>query len=375
MTLKKTDHVNRTLLGPDQTASRSAMASFERAVALQNATQTQTLRLALEPTEAIRQLLKALDLTTATSEALKKYQDGVNSQLRHARAASHSITTKFALQLESMMAATHSTAKFMEGVKAQRAALDAMRVTSPTVAAHFGDLARQHTFITILKQVDRWDRPYSESIKSFAHYKEPPSLAAFRSLSESLARVTRQANLEGSEGFLADDAVLHERVASALHAITVEAEAQPSLQAAVDQIIAAIEATKEPVLQKFLWFVLLPLLLLLVGACITPVTDFYIKQHLESASKQGAIKIVKEAAREALGDVSLLRDYRFVAAQRLDVRSAPGARAPALGQLRFGQVVQILQRNGDFTLVSWRNAETRAELQGWVFSRYLKRFD
>ena len=84
---------------------------------------------------------------------------------------------------------------------------------------------------------------------------------------------------------------------------------------------------------------------------------------------------MKEAAREAVGDVRILSDFRFVSAQSLAMKNGPKARAPVVGQLRFGQTVRVLERERDFTLVVWRSEDGKVELQGWVFSRYLKRFN
>ena len=145
-------------------------------------------------------------------------------------------------------------------------------------------------------------------------------------------------------------------------------------QEAVDQIVRAIEATQEPQHRWILVAIYFPLLLLFVSPFWNSYVDFHMKKHLEGAPTQAANKQVKEAAREAVGDLRLLRDYRFVSAQSLAVRSEPKARGQALGQLRLGQTVHVLGKEGDFTLVVWKSEDGNSELKGWVFSRYLKRF-
>lgn len=277
------------------------------------------------------------------------------------------------------MAAANPAAQLLANFQAKSAVLDSVLGPSRLSAKYFQDLAGSNTIKTLMEQANRgWRAPYEELFKSLEHYKEPSSFAAFRSLAESLSKASRAAGFDQLNVDLTDaqvDPALRQRASDILHAIAGEAEGQPTLQHAVDQIIGAIEANKEPVVQKYLWLILVPFLLLLLNVFLAPIADFHIKKHLEASSKQEATKMVKEAAREAIGDVRLLTKYRFVTAQQLTVRSAAGARSPAIGQLRFGQLVQVLEKGRDFTLIAWQSEDGKAELHGWVFSRYLKRFN
>ena len=377
MNSKITDTALQTLLGTDQTALHAA-SSFGRTASLQFEAQREALRLAMEPTDSLRRYLRDLNLVSPLGDTLTRYNELTRGPLWHAQEAARSFTAGFAQQLESMRAALLPATQVLEKFSAHRETFDAMQASSNFASQNIRDLLGKHPGEAIFKQAETLGRSYNELLRSFEQFKEPASLAALRTFSESIAHAANHAGLDGLDFGLGDveaDSDLHQRAANAIQAITIDAEAQPSLQAAVDRIITAIEATKEPVLQKLLWFVLLPFLFLLFSACLNPVADFYIKQHLEEKSKQGATKAVKEVARETFGNVSVLRDYRFIGARRLIVRSAPGARAPEIGHLRFGQLVQILQRSGDFTLIAWRSTDSDAEIQGWVFSRYLKRFD
>lgn len=57
------------------------------------------------------------------------------------------------------------------------------------------------------------------------------------------------------------------------------------------------------------------------------------------------------------------------------MNSAPWAKAPVAGQLRFGQIVRVLVKERDFSHVVWRSEDGKVELQGGVFSLYLKRLN
>lgn len=63
-----------------------------------------------------------------------------------------------------------------------------------------------------------------------------------------------------------------------------------------------------------------------------------------------------------------------MSARQLAVRTNPKANAPALGVLHLGSLVRLVRRQGAFALVTWRHPESGAEIQGWVFARYLKKF-
>lgn len=91
-------------------------------------------------------------------------------------------------------------------------------------------------------------------------------------------------------------------------------------------------------------------------------------------SPQVARKTVQELARTAVGSPQLLAEYRYVSATLLIVRQNPKARSPEVGRLSFGKAVLLLKKEKGFALILWTDAESGAEIQGWVFSRYLGRF-
>ncbi len=73
-------------------------------------------------------------------------------------------------------------------------------------------------------------------------------------------------------------------------------------------------------------------------------------------------------------DLGELREYRFTTASELHVRVAGKRSAAILDSLPMGKTVRALQRDRDWTEIEY---ETRVDGKktGWVFSRYLRRFD
>ena len=92
-------------------------------------------------------------------------------------------------------------------------------------------------------------------------------------------------------------------------------------------------------------------------------------------SPQAAKKNVQENARFAVGSLELLDEYRFVSTTVLIVRQNPGALSPEIGRLSFSKPVRLLKRDKAFALVLWSDKDSGAEIQGWVFARYLEKFN
>jgi len=173
------------------------------------------------------------------------------------------------------------------------------------------------------------------------------------------------------------------QAAAAFEQLVQGAGNEATIVGLLTKILSAIQAQQDSRLQKWLWLFVYPLLLALVMSAINPYSDFQVKRFLERThfpqeSPQESTKVVKQEARRAVDDICQLSGFRFVnigSGKTLAVRSAAGARASVVGQLRFGQAVYVVEKSKDFTLVEWRSEDGSAVLRGWVFSRYLQRFN
>ncbi len=150
--------------------------------------------------------------------------------------------------------------------------------------------------------------------------------------------------------------------------------AEPTLKEAVDQIIATIEAQQHPAVRFLLWLYFKKMMELLIAGAIGVVMSQYAPNVL-GQSPQADTKAVKEIARQAIGAPELLMEYRYVSAKVVIVRQNPKARSPELARLAFGKPVKLLKKERGFALVAWSDKEAGVEIQGWVFSRYLAKFN
>lgn len=343
------------------------------------------------PDTLVQSLMKASDLTSGWRkhiEALGPVGDLQRILGHHAGLGAHAAAIR-----EAQLSHAQMLGKPYADILAS-----ARSITGNT--ALFGDLQRQidaassGVSVELMRMVDEmskgtalraamdmakaWKDPFEDIRKSLLAHQAPFQGLTEKVLVDSIARSGFHDSLKSTD-FSAVwqelDAKLKAQASLAMQTIAHEAAEQATPEAALQQILAAIAQTSEPKLQKVLWLIVVPMVFLLLNAFLAPIGDFYVKKSLEEKPRQDAHKAVKQAASDTVGDLRLLSDHRYVAAKSLMVRSSASARSPAIGRLHFGQAVHVLQKTKDFTLVSWTSPDHASSVQGWVFSRYLKRFD
>ena len=157
----------------------------------------------------------------------------------------------------------------------------------------------------------------------------------------------------------------------AAETITQKAIQQESLQAVVEFIVLAIQAEQKPTVQLMLWLSFKKLMDWLIAGLIGAA----ISHCVPLDSPQAAKKAVLADARAKVGSPQLLEEYRYISAKLLIVRQNPRASSPEIGRLSFGKAVKLQSKNKDFALVLWTDEKDGAEIKGWVFSRYLGKFN
>jgi len=171
-----------------------------------------------------------------------------------------------------------------------------------------------------------------------------------------------------------DESAQSETVFSAARTISLTAENSLTLQDVVNQLVTAIRGTKDTTEQRILATIIRLFQILLLLAA-TSVVDFQVKEWLQNREKVGTtVSQVRHEAAASIGDLRLLGEYRFITAKTTQVRAGPGTLAPVLGGLTFGQVVYVIEKRKDFSLVRWTSPDESVQLRGWVFSRYLTGF-
>lgn len=98
-------------------------------------------------------------------------------------------------------------------------------------------------------------------------------------------------------------------------------------------------------------------------------------EHLfETETPRGATKLISQSANKEY-DINELSDYRFVVASILNVRVEPSTKSEVVDELKNGMIVKFLAKSKRWTQVEFLCDETGERKIGWVFSRYLRKFD
>jgi predicted RNA-binding protein Jag len=152
-----------------------------------------------------------------------------------------------------------------------------------------------------------------------------------------------------------------------------------------DGLVALIEIVVRTVLastnsqdKQIFWTRVFPVIMTAVALLLTPVFDHYIKQALAAQSnpaQQTDPKQIKVAVRKLGLPLLLLSGHRYVDVKiSLPVRLSARINAKEIGTLPRASVVQIIQSDRRGALIRWTDEKQDVILQGWVLSRYLKKF-
>ncbi len=107
-----------------------------------------------------------------------------------------------------------------------------------------------------------------------------------------------------------------------------------------------------------------------MGNLITPYVQAYLDET-QSTTQREQLKGLQKLSFSELGIE--LRGYRFITATALHLRATPNARAPIVGEVKFGQVVSVLSSSLDWTEVLYEYGDG-STVTGWVFTRYTAKF-
>ncbi|OAA84684.1 SH3 domain-containing protein [Clostridium ljungdahlii] len=107
-------------------------------------------------------------------------------------------------------------------------------------------------------------------------------------------------------------------------------------------------------------------------------TDSSSLKNINVNKKEIKVEVTKELEKK-LNDKSIkkaiLNDYRFVSVNVINVRRNNTEKSPVIYQLHIGQVVNVINKNKNWTLIEYTNDENTINIKGWVNTRYISRFD
>lgn len=124
-------------------------------------------------------------------------------------------------------------------------------------------------------------------------------------------------------------------------------------------------------LQLILWgiavYLLLPVSQNIIANLATPHVEKLISNP--EITEKEKIKQLKSLNIDDLD----LSNHRFVTTERLYLRESPNSKSDILSELKFGQVVSVVEKYRNWMRISCED-EDGIIVQGWVFSRYMAKF-
>jgi len=146
-----------------------------------------------------------------------------------------------------------------------------------------------------------------------------------------------------------------------------------SLEESINNLINEIQLQRDPWTQKLLMWFICPLIIIICASVINPIVEHKIKPYLNS-DKRTIVKELKSTVNSAIDNKSALSSLRYISADILNVRSSASRKSGIIGYLYFSSAILVIEKKKNWTLVEWSDPDTGVKVTGWVFSRYLKKF-
>lgn len=353
-------------------------------------------------TQAYRSAMKSISATEAISRQLAQYDPQVTAMaaLKSTDFATNSIVRQFThfdpdAQVRELLAQHSAQTTVKAALQAMTSAQKLFDAASPSylnesvlksqaLASMATSVADQLPWLqgitgnAAISEALKLSRSWADPMASTRNALQGLGAINGDALKQLLGAVSQRdflANLAAYAGDAEDDESAQiETVLSAARTISLTVENSLTLQEVVTQLVTAIQGTKDTTQQRIL-ATIIRLFQILFLLAATSVVDFQVKEWLLNRQKVGTtVSQVRNEAAASIGDLRLLGEYRFITAKTTQVRVGPGTLTPVLGALAFGQVVYVIEKRKDFSLVKWTSPDESVQLRGWVYSRYLTGF-
>lgn len=325
---------------------------FSRALEPQRRIQEQLAK-ALEPQRQMQeQLARALEPQRRIQEQLAKAlepQRQVQEQLTRALEPQHRIQEQLAKAFEPQRRIQEQLAK----------ALEPHRHLQEQLARALEPQIRIQTRIASLKGLQ--GETLQNIIAGISKFDEIISTAA---LSEVELVSDDQLSLKGSTARVGE---LTEQFA----VFSAETELSNPLQFL--EIFTNWLSQLRGALKTLAIYIFLPYLLAIIANLTTPIYEGWLSDYSLLNQREANKEIAKEAREYFTLDE--LEPYRFTSATILHVRSEGNINSEIIDELSHGKVVRIVTKDKRWCLVEYNDQYTGATLRGWVFSRYLSKFE
>lgn len=142
------------------------------------------------------------------------------------------------------------------------------------------------------------------------------------------------------------------------------------IEEAINNLVCLVSKMRESKIKTILTTVIIGLLLNFISNnFVTPLT-----QPFTDIPVKAIVKLYKKdlKATAATIDIESLKQLRFVTVPRLKVRAGSRMRSHIVAEANIGQIVIVVRKERNWTLIEYIDSETNEDIRGWVFTRYLE---
>ena len=287
------------------------------------------------------------------------------SDKKYFEAMSVSSATQKALEAMSVGSATQKALASMSISSAAQRALESMSVGSATQKA----LASMSISSAAQRALE------SVSLSSAA-YHAMTSLSQNESFYESISNLTKPEYLSVTISVINQHSA-YAHSTDGLNEVDFESKE-------VHENIAKVSSCSDPksfseyftrlplTIQMVIFYILIHVLLPQINSISANLITPHVEKYLSSSTDQNKLKIkeIKSIGSSAEFDTSNLR---FITGANVRLRSKPRTDSNIIDDLKFGQVVTVLDKKKNWIKVSY-SYEDDEVLIGWVFTRYTAKF-
>jgi len=137
----------------------------------------------------------------------------------------------------------------------------------------------------------------------------------------------------------------------------------------LNNLIAKIRQLKKPI-QFVLIHIILQLFLNVMSVYVYHLVET--KLNPPKFSKREIIKKIRGVTQQKF-DLEQLKNHRIVSANILNVRDKPDHQSRKIDKLSLGQVVKVIEKKRNWTLIEYHYENSDDIFNGWVFTRYLEK--
>jgi len=226
-------------------------------------------------------------------------------------------------------------------------------------------------------QMEKYLEPQRKLQAQMQKYLEPQ-----RKLQEQLSKYIRPLNdylsdpvmesiLINSEGSISvSDKVLDvESVTKSIESFTGDYSSTEEFLHSFFQWLERLgDATRAAVI-----YLVLPYLLAIIANLTTPIYKERWKEYADIDHRTAKKEIIREA--NEFYSPEDLKGYRFVYTTTLHVRKLGNMSSEIIDDLYLGKTVSVLNKEKRWAFIEYHDDDTGSLKQGWVFSRYLHKFN